>query len=76
MRELLVIIGYGLIYFFQIILVMVIFLGGLYLLRAFVELLASIIPGWLALSMPSLLILACLFSICGGNAREGNNRKN
>lgn len=76
MRELLAIIGHGLIYFFQILLVVVIFFGGLYLLGAFVELLASIIPNWLALSMPSLLILACLFSICGGNAREGNNRKN
>lgn len=70
MRELLAIIVYGLIYFFQMVLAMVVFLGVLFLCSAAVELFASIIPDWLALSMPCLLILAVMFGICGGRVHE------
>lgn len=70
MRELLAIIGHGLIYFFQLVLTYATIIGVLYLVNALVELIAPIIPDWLSLSMPCLLILAVMFGICGGRAHE------
>ena len=66
MRELLVIIGYGLLYLFLIVLTAAGFLGVLYLIGALGEFLAAIIPSWLALSGPSLIILITLCGVCGG----------
>ena len=70
MRELLAIIGHGLIYFFQSVLASATIIGVLYLINTLVELVASIIPDWLSLSMPCLLILAVMFGICGGRVHE------
>lgn len=70
MRELLVIIGHGLIYFFQLAVASATIIGVLYLVSALVELVAPIIPDWLSLSMPCLLILAVMFGICGGRVHE------
>ena len=70
MHELLAIIGHGLIYFFQLVLASATIIGVLYLINTSVELVAPIIPDWLSLSMPCLLILAVMFGICGGRAHE------
>lgn len=66
MRELRVITGYGLLYLFLIVLMAAGFLGVLYLIGALGEFLAAIIPSWLALSGPSLIILITLCGVCGG----------
>lgn len=70
MCELIAIIGHGLIYFFQLVLASATIIGVLYLVNALVELIAPIIPDWLSLTMPCLLILAVMFGICGGRVRE------
>ena len=70
MRELLAIIGHGLIYFSQLVLASATIIGVLYLINTSVELVAPIIPDWLSLSMPCLLILAVMFGICGGRVHE------
>ena len=70
MRELIAIIEHGLIYLFQSVLASATIIGVLYLVNALVELIAPIIPDWLSLTMPCLLILAVMFGICGGRVRE------
>lgn len=70
MRELLVVIRYGLMYLLGGILAAAAFVGVLYLLSASAEWAASVIPDWLALSGPSLIVLAALFLVCGGRRHE------
>lgn len=73
MRELLAIIKQGLFYWLVSSLAACAILGVGWGLSALVNFFAAIIPDWISLSVPSLIVLFVILSLGGGQKNESGN---